>query len=86
MSVPGPFTDHNGISIRIGVPRHVVCVRKPRRVYTVSCCAYAAAHKAIIASIALAKLQPDAIFLFRRQTNHSPELCRLVGRLKDKTS
>ena len=35
MSVPGPATDHNGISIRIGAPRTVVRIRKPRRVYPV---------------------------------------------------
>ena len=32
MSVPGSAADHNGIIIRINVPRHVVRVRKPRRV------------------------------------------------------
>ena len=61
MSVPSPDDDHDGISIRIGVPRHVVRVRKPRRVYHVPGCANAAALKAIIAAIALAQLQPDAI-------------------------
>ena len=60
MSVLGPAADHNGISIRIGVPRHVVRVRKPSRVYPVPGCAHAAAHKAIIAAIALAQLKADA--------------------------
>ena len=32
ISVPGPDADHNGISIRISVPRHVFLIRKPRRV------------------------------------------------------
>ena len=41
--------------------RHVVRVRKPRRVYPVPGCAHAAAHKAIIAAIALAKLRAHAI-------------------------
>ena len=63
MSVPGPAADHNGIGIRIGVPRHVVRVRKSRRVYHVPGFAHAAAHKAIIAAIALAPLQADAIIL-----------------------
>ena len=61
MSVPGPATGHNGISIRIGVPRHVVRVQKPRRVYSVPNCANATAHKAIIAAIALVQLRADAI-------------------------
>ena len=61
MSVHGPDADYNGISIRIGVPRHVVSVRKPRRVYPVPGCAHAAAHKAIIAVIALAQLRSDAV-------------------------
>ena len=59
MSVSGPAADHNGISIRIGMPRHVVRVRKPRRVYNVPGCAYAAAHKSIIAAIKQAQLQTD---------------------------
>ena len=61
MSVPGPADDHNGIIIRIGVPRHAVRVRNPMRVYPVPGCAHAAAHKAIIAAIALAQLRADAI-------------------------
>ena len=61
MSVPGPDADHNDISIRIGVPRHLVRARKPRRVYPVPCCAYAATRKAIIAAIALAQLRAEAI-------------------------
>ena len=61
MSVPGPAAEHNGISIRIGVPRHVVCIRKPKRVYPVPGYAYAAAHKSIIAAIALAQIRADAI-------------------------
>ena len=59
MSVPGPSDDYNGISIRIGVSRHVVRVRKPRRVYPVPGCAYADAHKEIIAAIELVQLQAD---------------------------
>ena len=60
-SVPGHAADLEDISIRIGVPRHVVRVRKPRRVYPVPGLAHAAAHKAIMAVIALDHLQPDAI-------------------------
>ena len=59
LSVPGPAADHNGISIRIGVPRYVVRVRKPRHVYPVPGCANTAAHKAIVAAIKLAQLQVD---------------------------
>ena len=62
MSVSGPSADHNGISIRIGVPRHVVRVRKPRRVFPVPGCARAAAHKSIIAAIKQAQLQSDETF------------------------
>ena len=61
MSVLGPAADHNDISIRIGVPRHVVRVRRPRRVYPVPGCAHATAHKSIIAAIALAQLRADPI-------------------------
>ena len=61
MSVLGPAADHNGISIRIGVPRHVVRVRRPSRVYPVPRCAHAAAHKAILPAIAVTQLQADAI-------------------------
>ncbi|TDH70315.1 hypothetical protein CCR75_009217 [Bremia lactucae] len=57
LAVPGPAADHNGISIRIGVPRHLVSVRTPRRVYPIPGCAHAAAHKAIIAAIDLAQIQ-----------------------------
>ena len=60
MSVPGPDADHNGIIIKIGVPCHVVRVRMPRRVYPVLGCAHAAAHKSIIAVIALAHFQANA--------------------------
>ena len=59
LSVPGPAADHNGISIRIGVPRYVVRVRQPRHVYPVPGCANTAAHKAIVAAIKLAQLQAD---------------------------
>ena len=59
MSVPGPDADHNGISNRIGVPRHVVRSRNSRRAYSVPGCAHEAAHKAIIAAIAQAHLQAD---------------------------
>ena len=59
--VTGPASDHKGISIRIGVPRHVVRVQKPRRVYPVPGCVHATTHKSIIAAIALAQLQADAI-------------------------
>ena len=64
MSVPGTDADHNVISIRIGVPRHVVSVRKPRRVYPIPGRAHAAAHKPIIAAICLTQLQADAIISF----------------------
>ena len=61
MAIPGPAAHHNGISIRIGVSRHVVFVRKPRCVYPVPSCAYAAANKAIYTDLALVKVQADAI-------------------------
>ena len=60
MSKPGPAANHNIISIRIGVPRHLARVQKPRRVYRVPGCAHADAHKANIAAIALARFQPNA--------------------------
>ena len=67
MSVPGPAADHNNISIRIFVPRHEVRVRKPKRLYPVPGYAHAAAHKAIIAAIALVQLRLTRLFLFRRR-------------------
>ena len=39
------------MSIRIGVPRHVVRVRKARKVYTVFGGAQVAANRAIVAAI-----------------------------------
>ena len=59
MSVPGPSADHNGISIRIGAPRHIVRVRKPRRIYPVPGCAQATATRAIVAAIELAQIEVD---------------------------
>ena len=41
------------------MPRHVVCVRKPRHVYPASGCAHAAAHRLVIAAIKQAQLQAD---------------------------
>ena len=51
LSVPGPSSDHNGISIQIGVPRHIVRVRKPLRIYSVPGCAQATATSSILAAI-----------------------------------
>ena len=59
LSVPGPSADHNGISIRIGAPRYIVRVRKPRRVYPVPYCAQAAATSAIVAAIEIAQIEVD---------------------------
>ena len=59
MSVPGPSADHNGISIQIGAPQHIVRVRKPRRVYPVPGCAQATATSAIPATIELAQIKVD---------------------------
>ena len=56
LSVPGPAADHNGISIRIGAPRHIVRVRKPRRVYPIPGCAQATATSAIVAAIERAQI------------------------------
>ncbi|TDH70247.1 hypothetical protein CCR75_000195 [Bremia lactucae] len=58
-SVPGPAADHNGISVKIAEPRHVVRVRKLRRVYSVPGCAQAAAISKITAAIKLAQRQVD---------------------------
>ena len=51
LSVPGPSSEHNGISIQIGVPRHIVRVRKPLRIYSVPGCAQATATSSILAAI-----------------------------------
>ena len=58
-SVPGLATDHNGISVRIGTPHHVVRIRKPRRVYPVPGCAQAAAISERTAAIAMAQRQVE---------------------------
>ena len=57
--MPNPSADHNGISIRIGAPRHIVRVRKPRRIYPVPGCAQATATRAIVAAIELAQIEVD---------------------------
>ncbi|TDH71265.1 hypothetical protein CCR75_007914 [Bremia lactucae] len=57
--VPGPAADHNGISARIGVPRHIVRAQKPARVDPVPGCAQAATISKIIAAIELAQRQVD---------------------------
>ena len=59
LSVPGPLADHNGISIRIGAPRHILRVRKPRRIYPVPGCAQATATRAIAEAIELAQIEVD---------------------------
>ena len=59
LSVPGPLADHNGISIRIGAPRHIVRVRKPRRIYPVPGCAQATATSAIVATIEMTQIEAD---------------------------
>ncbi|CAI5717474.1 unnamed protein product [Peronospora effusa] len=59
LSVPGPAADHNGISIRIVAPLHVVRVRKPWHVYPVPGCAQAAATSAIFAAIERAQIKVD---------------------------
>ncbi|TDH72030.1 hypothetical protein CCR75_004872 [Bremia lactucae] len=58
-SVPGPAADYNGISVRIRVPRYVVRVHKPRRVYPVPGCAQADAISKIITAMELAQRQVD---------------------------
>ena len=58
--VTGPASDHKGISIRIGVPRHVVRVQKPRRVYPVVGFAHAAKQRDTLAAIAMVQIQDDA--------------------------
>ena len=53
------YQDDNGISVRIGASRHIVRVRKPRRVCPVPGCAYATATSAIVASIELVQIVVD---------------------------
>ena len=60
----GPLADHHGISIRIGAPRHIVRVRKPRRVYPVLGCAQATAISAIGAVIEIAQIEVDKSIFF----------------------
>ena len=59
LSVPGPAADHNGISIRIGAPRQIVLIRKPRQVYSVPGCAQATATNAILAAIEITQIEVD---------------------------
>ncbi|CAI5702020.1 unnamed protein product [Peronospora effusa] len=73
LSVPGPEADHNGISIRIVAPRHVLRVRKPRHVYPVPGCAQAAAISSILAAIERAQIKNDESVLFRRRTIVRPD-------------
>ena len=57
LSVPGPEADHNGTSKLMGALGHVMRVRKPRRVYTVSGCTQTIAISAILAVIELAHIE-----------------------------
>ena len=59
LSVFVQAADHNGISIRIEAPRHIVRVRKPLRVYPVPGCAQATATSAILMDIDLAQIEVD---------------------------
>ena len=59
MSEPGPSADHNGSSIRIGAPQHIVRVHKPRRAYPVPSCTQATAISAIFATIEPAQIEVD---------------------------
>ena len=51
LSVPRLAAEPNGITIRIGAPRRIMRVCKPRRVHPVLGCAKAAANRAIIAAL-----------------------------------
>ncbi|TDH74337.1 hypothetical protein CCR75_004624 [Bremia lactucae] len=59
MSVPRPAADHNGNSIRSGVPRDVVCDISIRRVHPVPECAHATSDRAILAGIEQARNKND---------------------------
>ena len=51
LSVPEPAADHDGIITRIGVPHHIVHMRKSRQVYPEPGCAKAAAKCAMLAAL-----------------------------------
>ena len=59
MYISGPVADHNGISLRIRAPRHIVRVRKPRRVFPVPRFAQAIAISTILAAIELEHFEVD---------------------------
>ena len=70
MSVPGPAADHNGISIRIGVPRHVVRVRGV-------CILFQVVHmwprtNQLLRPLSKHSFKLTKLFLFRRRTISRP--------------
>ena len=72
MSVPGLSADHNGISIRIGVPRHVVRIRNMRRVYPIQVVHMRPRTKPSLRPLRWPSFELTRLIMFRRQTIPQP--------------
>ena len=61
MSVPGPTSDHNGVTVRLAAPKTVVQQRKPRRVYPVAAVVHSTAKNTITQALTSASLTLESV-------------------------
>ena len=61
MSVPGPTSDHNGVTVRLAAPKTVVQQRKPRRVYPVAAVVHSTAKNTITQALTSASLILESV-------------------------